>query len=281
MKLSFSCSCRELLQERPGTGETVSSLTELKNENRLLASLPREDYERLAPHLKPVELKLRETLHHPHEPIRSVYFPNRGSIISIVALSEDGTTIEIGVVGHEGMAGISIFMGVESTPNQAIVQLSGGGGMRISADVLRAEFSRGGALQRALLRYMHALFTQVSQTAVCNRLHTVEERLIRWLLMSHDRAGSDDLHLTQEFIAQMLGTRRAGVTIAAGTLQQAGLITYPSRAHQDSRPRKFRKLGVRMLPGSQRRLRPHIQVTANYRASRCSAINRASNFLNF
>jgi len=205
--------------------ETVSSLTEPQHENRLLASLPRDDFERLAPHLKPVELRLRETLHHPHEPIRYVYFPNKGSIISIVALSEDGTTIEIGGVGHEGVAGISIFMGVESTPNQAIVQLSGGG-MRISADVLQVEFNRGGALQRGLLRYMHALFTQVSQTAVCNRLHTVEERLIRWLLMSHDRAGRDDLHLTQEFIAQMLGTRRAGVTIAAGTLQQAGLITY-------------------------------------------------------
>lgn len=192
--------------------------------NLLLAALPTDEYQRLLPHLELVSLPLRQVLSNPGEPIEFVCFPHQ-SIISLVTILEDGSTVEAGLVGKEGMFGVQAFLGGDSTPHQAIVQVAGEA-MRMSAAQLKIEFQRGGKLQSLLLRYVQALFTQVSQGAACHRLHTVEERLARWLLMVSDRLEPDQLPLTQEFIAQMLGTRRAGVTVAAGMLQQAGLIRY-------------------------------------------------------
>jgi CRP-like cAMP-binding protein len=150
-------------------------------------------------------------------------------MISVVSNLAQGQSVEIGVVGREGMSGIEVLMGVDSIPNESMVQLADGA-LRMTTAVIRAEFKRGGALQDLLMRYTHTLLTQVSQSAVCNRLHSVVERLARWLLMCQDRAESDDLPLTQEFIAMMLGTRRSGVTEAAIALQGEGYIRY-SRGH--------------------------------------------------
>jgi CRP-like cAMP-binding protein len=142
---------------------------------------------------------------------------------------EDGSTAEMGLTGNDGVVGIALFLGGDTTPNRAIVQIAGGA-LRMRAKVLQAEFKQGGALQQVLLRYIQALLTQISQTAVCNRLHAVEQRLCRWLLLSHDRVHSHELQMTQEFIAHMLGGRRESVTVAAGRLQDAGLIHY-ARGH--------------------------------------------------
>jgi CRP-like cAMP-binding protein len=197
--------------------------------NHLLSDLPSEEYERIASHIEPIDLPFNQVIHRAYDPMPYVYFPNVG-MISIVSRMTDGSTVEVGVVGSEGIAGISVIQGIEITPNENVVQLPGNG-IRIKSEVVKEMFKQGGIFQERLLRYMYVLTIQVSQTAACNRLHSVEERLTRWLLMSHDRAGgSDDLHLTQEFIAIMLGTRRAGVTIAAMTLQAEGLISY-KRGH--------------------------------------------------
>ncbi|HVF50479.1 MAG TPA: Crp/Fnr family transcriptional regulator [Pyrinomonadaceae bacterium] len=192
--------------------------------NRILNALTLSEHERLTPYLEAVNLSAGEVLYQPEQPITHVYFPNRGTV-SLVSTFEDGGSVEVGMVGNEGMFGVSIFLGSISTPLLAQVQMAGEG-LRMRADVLRREFKKGGQLQDMLLRYTQAFITQIAQTAACNRAHPIEGRLAKWLLMCQDRSQSKDLGLTQEFIATMLGTRRAGVTEAAGMLQQAGVIKY-------------------------------------------------------
>ncbi|MBD2039389.1 Crp/Fnr family transcriptional regulator [Microcoleus sp. FACHB-672] len=192
--------------------------------NQLLAALPAEEYQRLVPYLEKVELNNHQVLYNPNELIEFVYFPTQG-VVSLLYAMEDGSTVEVGIVGAEGMVGIPVILGGMKTTNLALVQVAGYG-MRLKASLLKSEFERGGVLQTLLLRYSQALLSFVSQTAACNRLHTLEERLSRWLLLVQHRLQSDELPLTQEYISQMLGTRRSGVTVAAGTLQQAGIISY-------------------------------------------------------
>ncbi|MEH2109634.1 Crp/Fnr family transcriptional regulator [Nostoc sp.] len=196
--------------------------------NKLLAALPASDYERLAPHLKLVALPLRKVLYEPGEPIAHVYFPDK-AVVSIVTAMEDGSTVEASIVSNEGMVGIPVILGDNTTTTTAFVQVSGAG-MQIDADILRAEFNRGGAIQILLLRYVQAAYSELAQGTACNRLHTLEERLARWLLTVSDRLESEDFPLTQEFISQMLGVRRSGVTVAASTLSRAGMIAY-QRGH--------------------------------------------------
>ena len=192
--------------------------------NRILNSLTRSEYERLTPHLQPVNLWFGEVLCRPDEPITHVYFPNRGTV-SIVSVFEDGGNVEVGMVGNEGMFGVCVFLGSISTPLQAVVQMPGDG-LRMRAEVLRQEFEKGEQLQDLLLRYTQAFIMQIAQNAACNRAHKMEGRLARWLLMCQDRSHSKELALTHEFIATMLGTRRASITEAACQLQHAGLIRY-------------------------------------------------------
>jgi CRP-like cAMP-binding protein len=192
--------------------------------NGLLAGLPREDYERVLPHLRPVSFSLGEVVYESGGQMDHIYFPT-SAIISLLYMMENGSSAEMGVAGREGLVGVALFMGGGTMPNRAVVQ-SAGGAVRMPAGALRGEFARGGAFQRLLLRYTQALLTQMSQTAVCNRLHAIEQQLCRWLLLSHDRLGSDELVMTQELIANMLGVRREGVTAAAGRLQERGLIGY-------------------------------------------------------
>ncbi|MCA1564898.1 MAG: Crp/Fnr family transcriptional regulator [Acidobacteria bacterium] len=196
----------------------------LPTSNRILNALPREEYERLAAYLEPVEMPLGEVLYHPNEPISHVYFPNRGTV-SIICTFEDGKSVEAGMVGNEGMFGVGVFLGSITSPLEAVVQLPGEG-YRMHADVLRAEFKRGEHLQDLLLRYTQALIIQLAQTAACNRAHPIDGRLARWLLMCQDRAQASELQLTHEFIAIMLGTRRAGVSEAAAKLQDDSVIRY-------------------------------------------------------
>ena len=193
-------------------------------ENRLLAALPAEDYQRLLPECKLVRLSLEHSLFDPAELPEYVYFPHQLAA-SIVCTMENGITVEVGFVGREGVVGIQAILGGGILPFRSFVQIAGDA-TRIPADRLKAEFDRGGALQKLILRYFQAFLTQVSQTAACNRLHTLEARFARWLLLAGDAIGSDDLLLTQEFAAQMLGVRRAGVTEAAGSLQRSALIRY-------------------------------------------------------
>jgi CRP-like cAMP-binding protein len=195
-----------------------------KPQNCLLAALPEEVHERLYPHLEDVSLLLGQVIYESGERLDHIYFPTT-SIVSLLYTMEDGTSAEIGVVGNDGVVGIALFMGGETTPNRAVVQ-SAGYSLRMKPNVLKEEFRRGGPLQLVLLRYTQALITQMSQTAVCNRLHSVDQQLCRWLLLSHDRLDSNELTMTQELIANMLGVRREGVTVAAGHLQAAGLIQY-------------------------------------------------------
>jgi CRP-like cAMP-binding protein len=192
--------------------------------NLLLAALPAADYERLLPHLEPVALPLGWALYESGDRMAHVFFPTEG-IVSLLYVMENGASAEIAVTGKEGLIGVSLFMGGESTPSRAIVQ-SAGQGYRLGADTLKREFERGGNLQHLLLRFTQALITQMAQTAVCNRHHTVEQQLCRWLLLSLDRLASSEVHMTQELIANMLGVRREGVTEAARRLQDAGLIRY-------------------------------------------------------
>jgi len=199
-----------------------------RTSNRILNALTRSEYERLAPHLDHVNLSVGEILYHPEQEITHVYFPNRGTI-SIVSMFEDGGSVEVGMVGNEGMFGVSVFLGSVTTPLEAVVQLPGDG-LRMRASVLKKEFEKGGLLQDLLLRYTQAFITQIAQTAACNSKHPIDGRLARWLLMCHDRSQSKEMEMTQEFIATMLGTRRAGVTVAAGQLRQEGVINY-QRGH--------------------------------------------------
>ena len=193
-------------------------------QNHLLAALPASDYERLAPHLELIPLKLGEVLYEPGVQLRYVYFPTT-SIVSLLYVMEDGASAEIAIVGNEGILGISLFMGGETTPSRAVVQ-SAGHGYRLKAQLLKDEFQRFGPMLHLLLRYTQALITQMAQTAVCNRHHSVDQQLCRWLLLSIDRLPSPEITMTQELIANMLGVRREGVTEAAGKLQKAGVISY-------------------------------------------------------
>lgn len=192
--------------------------------NRLLAALPAEDYERLLPDLKPVTFPLGEVIYESQGHMESVYFPTT-SHVSLLYTMIDGSTAEVGLVGNEGLVGIALFMGGDTTPNRAIVQGAGEAFM-MKVSAMQEEFRKGGAFQISLLRYTQALITQISQTAVCNRLHTTEQRLCRWLLMTRDRTKSDELQMTHEFISNMLGIQREAVSIAAHRLQDKGGFSY-------------------------------------------------------
>ena len=192
--------------------------------NRLLATLQKNEYKRLLPSLKTVNLILGEELYEPGEAIKYIYFPNN-SIISLISEVSGTAWLEVGMVGNEGMAGLPVFMGVSSSSTRALVQGSGTA-MRMSSAAVRKEANRLGSLHRILHRYSHSLLTQVSQSVVCNRFHLVNARLARWLLMTNDRLGVEKFPLTQEFLSNMLGVRREGVSKAAGALQAAKLIRY-------------------------------------------------------
>ncbi|MFY0989642.1 Crp/Fnr family transcriptional regulator [Halomonas sp. C05BenzN] len=208
----------------PEAGVSVMALQHDPRQNHLLAVLPRDEYQRLAPHLERVELKLGDSLVESGKVMHHVYFPT-DSIVSLLCVMEDGDSTEIAVVGAEGIVGISLFMGGETTPSRAIVQ-SAGSAYRLKGQLLKDEFDRASTLQHLLLRYTQALITQMAQTAVCNRHHSLDQQLCRWLLLSLDRLPTNELVMTQELIANMLGVRREGVTESAGKLQRAGLIAY-------------------------------------------------------
>nr|WP_319527893.1 Crp/Fnr family transcriptional regulator [Pseudomonas laurentiana] len=197
-------------------------------QNRLLAALPVEVQERLIPQLELVVLPLGKVVYESGDTLQYVYFPT-DAIVSLLYVMEDGASAEISVVGNEGLIGIAVFMGGESTPSRAIVQ-SAGHAYRLPGQRLKTEFNRHGEMMQLLLRYTQALITQMAQTAVCNRHHSIDQQLCRWLLLSLDRLPSNQLIMTQELIANMLGVRREGVTEAAGKLQKLGVIEY-SRGH--------------------------------------------------
>jgi CRP-like cAMP-binding protein len=194
------------------------------SENRLLSVLPKAELGRLLPHLVPVKMPLGEVVYESGDQLDQVYLPTT-SIVSLLYVLEDGASAEIAIVGNEGLVGISLFMGGETTPSRAVVQ-SAGEAYRLGAQVLKEEFRRTGPVLRLLLRYTQALITQMAQTAVCNRHHSIDQQLCRWLLLSIDRLPSNELTMTQGLIANMLGVRRSGVTEAALKLQEAGLIRY-------------------------------------------------------
>ncbi len=192
--------------------------------NHLLAALPKEEFVRLEPHLQFVSLPLGKAIYEAGDKMTHVYFPTT-AIISMLYIMENGGTAEIGIAGNNGLIGSALFMGSESTSSRAVVQ-STGDAIRIKAKPLQTEFDRGGLFQKLLLRYTQSLMTQISQTAVCNRLHKVDQQLCRWLLINHDQLETNTLVMTQVLIADMLGVRREGVTIAAKKLQVKGLIKY-------------------------------------------------------
>ena len=193
-------------------------------QNRLLALLPADEYQRLRPHLLPVSFSLGEIVYEFGAQLDYVFFPTT-TIISLLYTTESGSSAEMGLTGNDGVVGIALFMGGGTMPNRGVVQ-SAGNAFKLKARILKDEFAMGGSFQRLLLRYTQALITQISQTAVCNRLHSVEQQLCRWLLLSHDRLNTNELVMTQELIADMLGVRREGVTVAAGRLQDDGAISY-------------------------------------------------------
>jgi len=192
--------------------------------NHLLAALPQAELARIEPSLEPVSLALGEVLYESGDRMTHVYFPTT-AIISLLYIMQNGSTAEIGIAGNNGLVGIALFMGGETTSNRAVVQ-SGGDAVRMKAANVRTAFELGGVFQSVLLRYTQSLMTQISQTAVCNRLHSVEQQLCRWLLINHDQLQTDRLVMTHDLIANMLGVRRAGVSIAAHHLQEKGLIRY-------------------------------------------------------
>ncbi len=193
-------------------------------QNHLLCALQSAACERLLLHLQPVTFSLGQIIYEPGERIAYCYFPT-SSVVSLLYTTQGGSTAEMGLVGNEGVLGVALFLGGESTCSRAVVPIAGDA-FRLPAKLLREEFAHRGPLQDLLLRYTQALITQISQTAVCNRLHSVEQRLCRWLLLCHDRKDRSELLMTQELIANMLGGRRESVTVAAGRLQDAGLIHY-------------------------------------------------------
>ena len=192
--------------------------------NELLAALPDAAWQRWLPQLEFVDLPLGKVLYESGMKMAHVYFPTT-AIVSLLYVMEDGASAEIAVVGREGLVGISLFMGGSSTPSRAVVQ-SAGKAYRLQASLMMQEFNRAGPVLHLLLRYTQALITQMTQTAVCNRHHSLDQQLCRWLLLSLDRLDGNELRMTQELIANMLGVRREGVTAAAGSLQEAGLISY-------------------------------------------------------
>jgi CRP-like cAMP-binding protein len=202
--------------------------TQSPKQNHILAALPAEDYARLLPDLQLVPMPLGWVVYESGGQMGHLYFPTT-SIVSLLYVMESGASAEIAITGNEGLVGIALFMGGESTPSRAVVQ-SAGHGYRLKAGILKREFALGGQLQHLALRFTQALITQMAQTAVCNRHHALDQQLCRWLLLSLDRLPGKELMMTQELIANMLGVRREGVTEAAGRLQADGLIRY-SRGH--------------------------------------------------
>ena len=202
----------------------MSTIPGSAQKNQILSALPDEVYQRLLPHLEAVDLTNGKVLYEIDEVIKHLYFPH-DAMISLVTQMADGKIVEVGLVGNDGMSGIGSLMGKSKSYERAIVQIPNGG-VRISVEVMREEFEAGGPVQKILLRYANSLMRQVSQTAACNASHTTEERLSRWLLMCHDRVQTARFNLTQEFLAEMLGTRRGTVNVAAITLQSANLIQY-------------------------------------------------------
>ena len=194
------------------------------NQNHLLAALPTAEFDRLAKHLEPVAMPLGQILYEPGSQLQHAYFPTT-AIVSLHYVTESGASAETAGVGNEGVVGIALFMGGDTTPSSAVVQTAGHG-YRLERGKLMEEFNRGGLMLRLLLRYTQALITQMNQTAACNRHHSLEQQLCRWLLLTLDRLSSNELVMTQELVASMLGVRREGITEAAGKLQQAGIIRY-------------------------------------------------------
>jgi len=193
-------------------------------DNLLLSVLTREQYRVLSPNLQPVRLELGQTLHTPDEKIRHVYFPS-GSLISLLASLDNGDSVETGLIGSEGVVGTSIALGVDAGNSLALVQ-GGGMALRLPSSALPPFLANGGAFRQKTFEFINSLFAQTAQTAACNRVHSVSQRLARWLLLTHDRIEGDELELTHELIARMLGSRRAGVSVAANDLREAGLISY-------------------------------------------------------
>ena len=214
----------------PPERDRVSSLKkgsgdiEALKQNKILAALPASELAQLIPKLKLIKVELDEILNLAEQPIEYVYFPISG-IISLLTVLKDGATVEVAVIGSEGIVGVSAIMGAEKATNEALAQ-GGGQAFRMRAQDLRAAFDKSGKLREQLLKYTHALLAMVTQNAACNRMHTLEQRLARWLLLTHDRVRKDEFVFTQEFMSRMLGVRRAGVSVAANTLRQAGLIEY-------------------------------------------------------
>ncbi|BAQ62993.1 cAMP-binding proteins - catabolite gene activator and regulatory subunit of cAMP-dependent protein kinases [Geminocystis sp. NIES-3708] len=196
----------------------------LTSSNKLLNHLSLSEYQQIAPYFQEVTLKAGQILYDPYDPITFAYFPLT-AMISLVSIMENGATTEIGLIGNEGMIGLPIFLGGEYTTSQVIVQIAGTS-LKIKAQILKQEFAKGGTLQKILLLYTQARLTQIAQSATCNRQHKIEARLARWLLSVYDSVLIDELPLTQEFISNMLGVRRAGVTIAANGLQKKSIISY-------------------------------------------------------
>jgi CRP-like cAMP-binding protein len=193
-------------------------------DNLLIDALSAAELKRIRQHLEPVDMPLGKVVYESGRHIEHVYFPTN-SIVSLLYVLENGASAEIAVVGREGVVGVSLFMGGETTPSRAVVQ-SAGGAFRMSGAIMKEEFTRGRTMQHLMLRYTQALITQMAQTAVCNRHHSVDQQLCRWLLLSIDRLDAPEITMTQELIANMLGVRREGVTEAAGKLQKAGVISY-------------------------------------------------------
>lgn len=247
------------------------------NQNHLLAALPAEDFERLVPQLELVAMSLGEVLYEPGGPLRHAYFPTT-AIVSLQYVTESGAASEIAGVGHEGLVGVTLLMGGDTTPSSAVVQTAGHA-YRLNRSVLKQEFDRLEALNHLLLRYTQALMTQMGQTAVCNRYHSVEQQLSRWLLVTLDRIPSGELVMTQELVASMLGVRREGVTEAAGKLQLAGYIRY-RRGHISVLNRAglekstcecygvVRKEFSRLLPNTQSSQGSHQKFNAGLGAAR-------------
>ncbi len=202
----------------------MSQTPQNRIKNRLLSALPSSEYDRLLPYLETVSLPLKQIIYAPNEPIEYVYFPNSG-IISLVNFTEDGGTVEAATVGNEGMVGIPVLLGADRMVSQAVTQIVGDA-LRMKADVFQREVTPATPLYNLLLRYTQALMNLISQSVACNCLHSVEERCCRWLLLCQDRVESNELALTQEILSQMLGVRRASVSVVAAILQKAGLIRY-------------------------------------------------------
>ena len=212
------------MRSRQNSGERMPQVEQSTVRNHLLAALAAGDFALLAPALRRVDLDLMQVLHEPERPVEAVYFPESG-MVSMLAPLDEGLLLEVGIAGREGLVGLAVVLGGGSPATEAMVQAPGTA-LRVGAVALREALHDGPALRASLLRYVQAFLTQVAQTAACNARHGLEERFARWLLMAHDRAEGDEFPMTQEFAAMMLGVRRAGVSVAAGALQRAGVIGY-------------------------------------------------------